>query len=177
MDAVERDEVEYAKSLKRGLTMLMNRAHSQIVMSCVAHGNYIQQHETHPFDLEMKPEDPGWDRKILYVGGQATDRLVHTFVEHIANEVKHIQGVELQELRVISVPYPGRRRSDQHYVFFEFTTPNVTVISGGVTDFSGAGNQARLELEDVFAVLSEIWEISIRRIALTREFPLEKLGR
>ena len=162
-------------SLMRGLSQLMRPGKSsRYWMHLDACHEYITDHDTHPFCLPpiASPLDVEV-RRFKFVGAHATDISTMVFLANIRFWLDFPEVRRLSGLRVISMPFVGGVQG-QHHIFFEIQTQHDSIISGETTDFSGAGNTARTELEGVFAVLSHVYGVDIVRVNVPR-IPLAKL--
>ncbi len=154
-----------------GLTLLMSPTRNTMsIDSCCEHS---RQHVSHPFDLQVPSSN--FQRYVRFVGAGDTDANVEIFLANIRFHVGTPPEVCLKELIVISTPFPCKK-PNQHYVFFEIRTPGMIILSGETTDFSGAGNYARQQLEDVFALLSLVNKVEIQRVTLKKEVSFYKLN-
>ena len=139
------------------------------------HG-YTHQHQGHPFGLDLPPQE-AWRHiqpQVNFVGANATDVSVEVFLAHVRFWAGYTEDGKITKLRVISMPFAGGARGQNH-VFFEMWTPSQVTISGETTDFSGAGGAARRELEDVFAVLSQVYGVEIERVQLNKIIRIQDL--
>lgn len=137
---------------------------------------YINPWPVHPFGLDLPEREPGMPRvRISFVGTHATETSVAVFLAHIRFWAGYVDGCKATKLRVISMPFAGGQKN-QNYVFFEmWATSTIVTVSGETTDFSGGGNLARQKLEDVFAVLANIYGLEIERVQLEQPFSTEDL--
>lgn len=124
---------------------------------------YVNPLSSHPFGLDTTMEEPWRPISIKFVGANAPDMSVEAFLAHVRFWVGYTPGNELKKLRVITMPFP-KGSPDQKYVFFEFWASRQIIISGETTNFSGAGNAARQQLEDVFSVLELVHKVSLERV-------------
>lgn len=167
----------YVPSEPRGLAAL--DMHEQCIYfkdidECSAQG-CINPLPTHPFGLSLPPSrSAAINPRINFVGAHATDMSVEAFLANIRFWAGYAEGRQIQKLRVISIHEPAMPDGG-HYVFFEFWSCRHVIISGETTDCSGAGNAARQELEDVFAVLSSVYKMPIERVTLNRKLDLDSL--
>jgi hypothetical protein len=159
---------------KRGLDSLMKPdKHLGHIDQCY---EYIRTKTVHPFGLNgLDLRVIGPNGRIDFVGANATDMSVNVFLSCVRFWVGHTEEAWVRKLRVISTQFPGAREKNQHHVFFEVQTEYQVIISGETTDFSGAGNAARQELEDVFALLSSTYGVEIERVTLNLVTPIQSL--
>jgi hypothetical protein len=162
--------------LMQGLSHLMRpgKGSRRLWMHLDECHDYVVSHESHPFDLPLIPSPLEVEmREFKFVGAHATDMSVMVFLAHIRFWIDFPDGNRLSGLRVINTQAPGGSK-EQHQVFFEIQTQHASIISGETNDYTGAGNSARTELENVFAVLSFVYGMEIHRVEVPR-VPLNKL--
>ncbi len=155
----------------RGLDSLMKpNKHLGHIDQC---HKYIRSKGVHPFGLSVPVE--ARSGHIDFVGAGATDMTVDVFLSCVRFWVGYTEEACVKKLRVISTQFPGAMQRNHHHVFFEVQTGYQVIISGETTDFSGAGNTARVELEDVFALLSSTYGVEIERVTLGQVTPIREL--
>lgn len=164
-----------AINLAHGLSLLMMHVKCHYFNHFDECGDYINPRSIHPFGLTL-PHRGNYEPavRIDFVGAHATDISVEVFLANIRFWVGYSEGTTIHKLRVISMPFVGGERGQNH-VFFETWLNKHTIISGETTDFSGAGDTARRDLEDVFAVLSLTHKVEIDRVQLDKAIPLREL--
>lgn len=156
-------EASYTADPIHGLYQLMMHAKPKYyarMEQCYEHRN---PHFRHPFGLDIPRPVAGLGKpEITFVGAGATDISEEVFLAHIRAHAHYTDGCRLTKLRVINMPDQGRG----NWVFFEIWSLRNSVISGETNDFSGAGNTARRNLEDVFALLAQTYKLEIERVQL-----------
>lgn len=156
----------------RGLSLLMMHERPRYFNKPEDCHQFTNPLNTHPFGLDIPEPRPGLGKvRIDFVGANATDMSVESFLVRIRQYAGYTDGTRISKLRVINVP----QAQGANYVFFEFWAIGRVVISGETTDFSGSGNTAREYLEDVFAVLSHTYNVAIERVQLTRGIQIRRL--
>ncbi len=161
-----------AVNLSRGLSLLMMHERPRYFIKPEHCQTYVNPFPSHPFGLDVPPREVGMGSiRINFVGARATDMSVEAFLVYIRQWGGYVDGQKITKLRVINMP----ERQGENFVFFEIWSTGYVIISGETTDFSGAGNTARQELEDVFAVLAHIYSLTIERVQLNGKFPIERL--
>jgi hypothetical protein len=140
----------------------MNNDNSKHIFSILSCCRFFEQH---PFNLTTPTET--WE--IRFVGAEATDMSVVAFTENIRHYAGYTPEDSVHKLCVTSFQFPDSP-SGHHFVFYEVWIGDTVIISGETTNCSGAGNEAREELEDIFAVLKQVYNIEeIDRVTLTTD--------
>ena len=125
-------------------------------------------HESHPFGLPTPPPHAHhYRREYVLTGGgydQRNNMVVVSFLANIRYWAGFEEGAQIEGLRVITTPFHDGD-PDNHFVFFEARIGNSHFISGETTDFPGGTRHDMIALEDVFALLSQIYKISIERVS------------
>lgn len=153
-----------------GIALLAEHEKCQYFATTEHCWEHIVPHSTHPFGLSVPEKEPGMGEwRIHFVGVHATDMSVEAFIAHVRELAGYADGCKITKLRVINTPAD---RPGQNYVFFEIWSTGRVIISGAMTDFSGAGDEGRRSLEDVFAVLAYAYRLEIERVQAT---PLRSL--
>jgi hypothetical protein len=162
-----------AVNLLNGLNLLMGKGQTMylrgIYKNCF---RYFHCGQTHPFGLDLPKGKTIADVKFVDPG--ATDMVVEALVLCIREWVNEDKDTTIEKLRVINLP--NGQEQGQNYVFFEFWSMDKVFVSGKTTDFSSGGNEARRELEDVFAVIAITHNLTIERVQLD-EKQIEKIGK
>lgn len=132
-------------------------------------------HAVHPFGLTL-PRDPFFGRRrFAFVGDGATDRSVEAFCATLRSQIGHAEEQRVTKLRVISTRFADGQPG-QHHVFFEvWLGDQKAFMSGETTDFSGAGNTARQELQAVFELLAVVYGVQIETHSFDHEADLSAL--
>jgi hypothetical protein len=158
----------------RGLSHLMKlregRGALEHDLACMV----AKLHKHHPFGLQCKPDS--LSHRFLFAGGGHTSRdnwVVPCFLAHIRFCAGFVEGSEVRGLRIITTPFIDKNPK-HHFVFFEMWTSNNHVTSGETTDFPEGTRHDMMKLQDVFAVLAQIYKLEIKKIR-TSAVPLDKL--
>lgn len=161
-------------NLAHGLALLMMQGRCyqyKNIDDCTEHTN---PWEIHPFGLDIPDKKTGPSINIDFVGAHGTLTSVEVFLAHIRFWAGYVDGRRLTKLRVINMQYP-KLKPGNDYVFFEVQNRSRVIISGETTNFSGGGNTARRELENVFAILAQVYELEIERVRAERLIPIQEL--
>lgn len=125
---------------------------------------YREVHDEYPFETRDKVETG--NRRIYFVGAHAMDMSVEAFIVHLREYLGYSSERLPQKFRIISAPYRKYDGKDKN-VFFEVWFDTVIIISGDTDTFTGPGNEARNDLENVFCFLNIIFAVPIERVELS----------
>lgn len=158
----------------RGLTHLMRPDGVQLSKETFEHMDQANEHHVphslHPFGLPV-----GKNGHVVFTGGgynYSNNTVIINFLAYLRFWTSK-EGNVVRRLRVITTPvWEGDH--NQHFVFFEVKIADYYFISGETTDFPSEARGNMCTLEDVFALLSQTYNVEIERIS-TGIVPLKKL--
>ncbi len=160
---------------KYGFTLLLQHGKGMASKHLDHYTKYCQELRDHPFGLDLPVPNPIFGREIRYVGAGATDISVDVFLANIRFWTNCHENALVEKLRVINSPDPRHTKKENQRVSFEVWIGTLVIISGETNNFSGAGNAARRQLENVFATLSMIYAVPIERVSLKQAVSLDQL--
>lgn len=156
----------------RGLALLCMHTRPRYFRALEDCAEFVKRRSSHPFGLSVPQRQAGEPLlQIHFVGAHATDMSVESFLVHVRSLIGYVDGHQVTKLRVINMP----ERRGQNWVFFEIWSTGRVIISGETNDFSGGGDMARHELEEVFAVLAQTYKMQIERVQLDQNIPIRTL--
>ncbi|TSC62859.1 MAG: hypothetical protein G01um101448_732 [Parcubacteria group bacterium Gr01-1014_48] len=120
--------------------------------------------QEHPFGFSIPLRGKG-SGVVLFVGYPGHTRSsVDAMLAHVLMCVKHHDptGEERLYLRII-LGEAQAKGTEQYYVYFEIGCEYGVYICGGCTDFSGGGKAGTERLENVFALLSFVYNTPVSR--------------
>jgi hypothetical protein len=166
------NQEERPKNTARGLCLLSQIEKFRYFKNYMDCDEYRVVHEKYPFSdihpVKLK------SCKILFVGAHSPDMTIEAFIVSLREYLGYTHECRPQMLRIIKTPCLFGKRGQEN-VFFEIRFETVVIISGETNNFAGAGNTARIELEDVFDALSKVYDIKIQYLELAKRDVIETL--
>jgi hypothetical protein len=117
---------------------------------------HVAHYDNHPFGLSLLEPTDGGPIDIWFFD------FTSTMTRLLAAAAVEDSHDDLVTLRVINAQ-SDKKSPDQHMVFFESHLSRDVFICAGCTDFSGGGNEARQKMENIFACLSQMYDIQVQR--------------
>lgn len=162
-----------AVNLAHGLALLMMHEDCRYFKHLDECNQYTNPLSEHPFGLDL-PSYRHFSPEIRFVGASATDMTVEAFLANIRFWVGCTENCMLSKLRVIKAPV-GYDNQEHNFVFFEVWAGQMSIISGEMPDCGGTVGTDRRDLEDVFAILSQVYGVPIERVQLKEPADLNAL--
>lgn len=130
----------------------------------------------HPFGLPV-PKQPALEHALEHEQGVIefvgypgyTDVSVNNMIRRIAEVFYYLYAnSQLNYLRVVLGEASSKDRN-HHMVYYEVGSTVNILMCGGCTDFSGEGGSGKVSMDEVFAVLSCLFEIEIETVIIPYE--------
>lgn len=117
--------------------------------------NYGQDWGEH-WPLNSHPFVPDYKGFVEFVGDDS-DSIFRFLYQALTPSLDAIAGSP--EYNVQLTLWKAEYKEGQNYIFAEISDDFGSLITGGMTDFSGSGGAAHLELSRVFELLSDILDV------------------